>query len=373
MIETITGTPQARKTSATDFQRIRFGNYQAPFFSALKNKVNLYFEESTVSRNGSSGLYVKAFFFVSTYIFAYAILMYVKPNNWVALTLCIYLGIVAAAIGFNIMHDGAHGSFSNHKWINALAAYSINILGGDAVLWKNKHNLIHHTYTNIEGHDQDIAQLPVLRLNNLQKKYYLHRFQHLYCFLVYALSSLLWVFLLDFIKYFQGKVGNFKINNMQRQDHLIFWFSKVTYFTFYLALPIAVWGWPSAILGFLIFHFVLGIILSTVFQLAHVVEETEFTDSHLSDHRIKDEWAVHQLKTTANFSTHNPWMTWYVGGLNFQVVHHLFPKISHIHYPALNKLVVETCSEHQITYHEFPTFLNALRSHLNHLRKTAEA
>ncbi len=205
------------------------------------------------------------------------------------------------------------------------------------------------------------------------KKYFMHRFQHLYCFLVYGLSSLLWVFLLDFIKYFQGKVGNFKINNMETQDHLIFWVSKITYFTFYLAIPIMVWGWTAALVGFLLFHFVLGVILSTVFQLAHVVEEAEFTDNHLPNNKIEDEWAVHQLKTTTNFCTKNDWMTWYVGGLNFQVVHHLFPKISHVHYPALNKIVVETCAEYQVMYHEFPSFLSALRSHMKHLKETANA
>lgn len=374
MIETTELSPRLSKPITSDVHvRIRFGNHKNPFFTALKEKVNLYFEKESISRNGTVNLYLKGIFFISTYFIAYSILMFAHPANWMALLLCAYLGVAAAAIGFNIMHDGAHGSFSDKKWINVLAAYTINILGGDAVLWKNKHNIIHHTYTNIEGHDQDIAQLPVLRLNALQKKYYLHRFQHLYCFAVYSLSSLLWVFLLDFIKYFQGKVGNFKINNMEVKDHFIFWFSKITYFSFFLIVPAMVWGWTAAFIGFLVFHFVLGLILSTVFQLAHVVEEAEFTDSHLSDNKIEDEWAVHQVKTTTNFCTKNDWMTWYVGGLNFQVVHHLFPKISHVHYPALNKLVIETCEEHQVTYHEFPSFFSAVRSHMKHLKETASA
>jgi linoleoyl-CoA desaturase len=368
LIETLTPSPSLGRVSAstTDAHaRIRFGNHKNPFFTTLKKKVNQYFEQESISKNGTRSLYLKAFFFIVTYFISYSVLMLAHPAGWLALLLCAYLGIAAAAIGFNIMHDGSHGSFSDRQWLNVLAAYSINILGGDAVLWKNKHNIIHHTYTNLEGHDQDIAQLPVLRLNSLQKKYFMHRFQHLY-------SSLLWVFLLDFIKYFQGKVGNFKINNMGTKDHLVFWVSKITYFSFYLVLPAMVWGWGAALLGFFVFHFVLGMVLSTVFQLAHVVEEAEFTDRHLSEHKIEDEWAVHQVKTTTNFCTKNKWMTWYVGGLNFQVVHHLFPKISHVHYPALNKIVVETCAEHQVTYHEFPSFLSALRSHMNHLKETAK-
>ncbi|MDB5273789.1 MAG: acyl-CoA desaturase [Chitinophagaceae bacterium] len=362
-----------KKSASDSHERIRFGNHKNPFFTSLKEKVALYFEKEELSRNGTTHLYLKASFFILTYFLAYGTLLLGHPPVWGALLLCVYLGLAAAAIGFNIMHDGSHGSFSDIQWINVIAAYSINILGGDAVLWKNKHNIIHHTYTNLEGHDQDIAQLPVLRLNSLQKKYYLHRFQHLYCFLVYGLSSLFWVFLLDFIKYFQGKVGNFKLTGMETKDHVIFWISKVTYFTFYLILPALVWGLGPALIGFFVFHFVLGTVLSTVFQLAHVVEEAEFSEEHLSSNRIADEWAVHQLKTTTNFCTSNDWMTWYVGGLNFQVVHHLFPKISHVHYPALNKMVKETCEEQQVIYHEFPSFMSALRSHMKHLKETANA
>jgi linoleoyl-CoA desaturase len=362
-----------KRSAAVAHERVRFGNHKNPFFSALKHKVNAYFEEEHISRNGTVALYIKASFFLLTYFISYSVLMLASPPVWMALLLCLYMGLAAAAIGFNVMHDGAHGSFSDKTWVNVIAAYSINILGGDAVLWKNKHNIIHHTYTNLEGHDQDIAQLPVLRLNSMQKKYYLHRFQHWYCFVVYGFSSLLWVFVLDFVKYFQGKVGNFKITGMEMKDHIIFWTTKLIYFSFYLVLPAMVWGWGAALIGFLTFHFILGVVLSTVFQLAHVVEEAEFTATHLDSHRISDEWAIHQLKTTTNFCTSNDWMTWYVGGLNFQVVHHLFPKVSHVHYPALNKLIKETCEEQNVVYHEFPSFLSALCSHMNHLKETANA
>ena len=355
---------QAKKSS----ERISFGQQKNLFFPELKKRTKAYFVQQEIASTGNAALFIKAAFFIGTFIIGYVLVVFTAPPVWLALSICAYLGLAASAIGFNLMHDGSHGSFSEKKWLNVLAAYSINILGGDAVLWKNKHNIIHHTYTNIEGHDQDIAQMPVLRINALQKKYGFHHYQHIYCFLVYGLSSILWIFLLDFIKYFSGKVGNFKLADFTAKDHVIFWATKIVYFSFYLVIPSFYWGWEATIVGFLVFHFVLGITLSTVFQLAHVVGETEFTADHIDSHQIEDEWAIHQLKTTANFATKNKFITWFVGGLNFQVEHHLFPKISHVHYPALNKIVKQVCMEQNVTYHEFSSFGSALNSHLSHLK-----
>ncbi len=354
-------------------EKVSFANQKVAVFAELKKRVKDYFAATGFETSGNASLYFKAVFFISTYLGGYAALMLLNLPGWLAIGICAYLGFTAAAIGFNLMHDGSHGSFSNKQWINTLCAYSINFLGGDALLWKNKHNIIHHTFTNIEGHDQDIAMMPVLRSNVLQKKYSLHKYQHVYCFLVYGLSSLLWVFMLDYIKYFTGKVGNIKIAGMTTKDHVIFWITKVSYIALYLVLPSIIWGWGYTVLGFMVYHFMLGITLSIVFQLAHVVEETEFTDKHFENNKIDDEWAIHQLKTTANFATGSKFVSWFTGGLNFQVEHHLFPKISHVHYPALNKIVKKVCADMNLPYHEFSSFGKAVQSHVKHLKETGKA
>ena len=354
-------------------EKVSFSNQKVAVFTELKKRVKEYFASTKTESNGNKSLYIKAAFFITSYIGGYTAILFLDFPGWLALCLCAYLGFTAAAIGFNLMHDGSHGSFSDKQWLNTLCAYSINLLGGDAILWKNKHNIIHHTFTNIEGHDQDIAMMPILRSNVLQKRYFLHRFQHIYCFVAYGLSSVLWVFLLDYIKYFSGKVGNIKIAGMSVKDHVVFWITKIAYVVFYLVLPSMVWGWGYTLLGFMLYHFLLGTTLSVVFQLAHVVEETEFTDKHFENCKIDDEWAIHQLKTTANFATGNKFVGWYTGGLNFQVEHHLFPKISHVHYPALNKIVKQVCREMNLPYHEFPSFGKAVQSHLKHLKETGRA
>ncbi len=354
-------------------EKISFATQNSSVFVELKKRTKDYFAKSGLESTGNTGMAIKAAFFISTYIGGFLAVMFLNLPGWAALIVCAYLGLAAAAIGFNLMHDGSHGSLSDKPWLNTLAAYSINMLGGDALLWKNKHNIIHHTFTNIEGHDQDIAMEPVLRSNVLQKNLWFHKYQHLYCFVAYGLSSILWVFMLDFIKYFSGKVGNIKITGMTNKDHVIFWATKIFYVSAYLILPASIWGWGNTIIGFMVYHFLLGTTLSIVFQLAHVVENTEFTDKHFESNKIDEEWAIHQLKTTANFATRSKFVSWYTGGLNFQVEHHLFPKISHVHYPALNKIVKQVCEEMNVRYNEFPSFGKAVQSHLSHLKATGEA
>jgi linoleoyl-CoA desaturase len=155
-------------------------------------------------------------------------------------------------------------------------------------------------------------------------------------------------------------------------NHVIFWATKVSYMILYLILPAYFIGWELTIIGFLVYHFMLGLTLSIVFQLAHVVEITEFAEPAPTG-KMESEWALHQLQTTANFATSNPLVTWYTGGLNYQIEHHLFPNISHTHYPALSKIVKELCQEMEITYIEFPSFYKALLSHLNHLKETGNS
>lgn len=360
-------------TNKTTVEKITFANKNNAVFLELKKRTKEYFASTKKESTGNLSLAIKAIFFSTTYIGGYAALVTLNLPGWLAIAICAYLGLAAAAIGFNLMHDGSHGSFSDKQWINTLTAYSINFLGGDAILWKNKHNIIHHTFTNIEGHDQDIAMMPVLRSNIHQKKYAIHKFQHLYCFIAYGLSSILWIFMLDFIKYFTGKVGNIKIAEFTLGNHIVFWITKIFYVTTYLIIPSMIWGWGYTLVGFFVYHFALGTTLSIVFQLAHVVETTEFTDEHFEKNSIDEEWAIHQLKTTANFATDNKFVGWYTGGLNFQVEHHLFPKISHVHYPALSKIVKQVCLEMNVPYHEFSTFGKAVRSHLIHLKETGAA
>jgi len=303
------------------------------------------------------------------------VLVFFTPASaWLSLGLCAIMGVVVASIGFNVMHDGAHGSYSRRKWVNEVMGHSLNFLGGNVYLWKLKHNENHHTFTNIEGMDDDIDIKPFVRVHEGQKRYWFHRFQHIYGLLLYGTTYLFWIFFNDIKKYFTGKIAdNTTMKPMSVKEHIIFWSSKVFYIALFIVLPMFFVGVLPTLLGYGVMVFVTGLVIAVVFQLAHVVEHADFVHPESDGHHIEAEWAVHQVATTVNFATHNRIWNWLFGGLNFQVEHHLFPRISHVHYPALNKRLKEVCAEFGIAYREFPTLRSALWSHLMHLRQVGMA
>nr|MBA3901257.1 fatty acid desaturase [Bacteroidota bacterium] len=259
--------------------QIRFQNPQNPadsFFNALRVKVDTYFKKNKIKQTGDFRLYLKTIIlFVGLALF-YTILVFFTPENiWVSLGICSLMGINLAAIGFNVMHDGAHGSYSGKKWVNNLMGYVLNFLGGNVDIWKQKHNNNHHSFTNIEGMDDDIDLKPLMRVSPTQKKYWMHRFQHIYGLFLYGLTYLSWVFMADFKKYFTGKIADFtKTKKMTFKEHFFsVWFSKVFYVCLFIVLPIFMVGLLETVVGYLVMAFVTGLMIAIVFQLAHVVED----------------------------------------------------------------------------------------------------
>lgn len=346
---------------------VTFNTKEHPFFDELKKRVDAYFEHNKLNRWGNWKIYLKTVIFLTLLVFLYTWLVFFTPGTLLSLLLCSLLGITLAGVGFNVMHDSAHGSFSKHDWLNNVMGYSLNLMGGDVYLWKTKHNMIHHSFTNIDGLDDDIDIQPVMRISNNQQRLWIHRFQHIYGFIFYALNYAFWVFYFDFLKYFTGKVGETKIKKYKFWDHVSFWATKLTYFTMFLVLPMFLVGVVETIIGYLTLTSVCGIVIAIVFQLAHVVEEAKFPEP--VEGKVDVEWAVHQINTTSNFATKNKIVSWFTGGLNYQVEHHLFPRISHVHYPAINEIVKDTCAKFGVTYNEHRTVLSAVRSHVVHLRQ----
>ena len=351
---------------------VKFNNSNALFSIALRKNIDAYFEEKNLKRTGNYKLYWKTTILLISLAVIYSILVFFTPDSvLINVILCILLGVNFSAIGFNVMHDGAHGSYSGRQWVNNLMAFSLNLLGGNSFIWKQKHNVNHHTFTNIEGMDDDIAVEPMMRVHLDQKKYWFHRYQQYYFLFLYGLTFIFWIFYQDFFKYFRHKVTDHsEMKKMDTKEHLAFWASKILHITVFLIIPFIFVGVAATLLGYLIMAFATGMLIAVVFQLAHVVEDLEFVAPENMDKiSIENEWMIHQLNTTANFATRNKFVNWLMGGLNFQVEHHLFPKISHIHYPAINDIVMDTCREYQVGYNEFPTMISAIKSHIRLLRK----
>lgn len=355
--------------------KVTFNNKNAVFYKSLKKDVDDYFNYNQISRTGNWKLYTKAIVLFTAAIALYLTVLFAPIPGSLKLVACGLFGITLACIGFNVMHDACHGAYSEKKWVNELLGLSLNALGGNAFFWKQKHNIIHHSYPNVDGVDDDIAKSPFIRMCSTQKWVPAHKAQHIYVPFLYMLGSIFWIFLKDFQNYFQKKVHTTPINNLTKKESRIFWISKGFYLLTYIVFPILIVGFWPWLLGFLIMHFTMGFSLSIVFQLAHVIEETEFefiAEDAVDTLQLESEWAVHQIKTTGNFAPKNKLISWFVGGLNYQVEHHLFPRVSHVHYPAISGIVEEKCREFNLNYISIPTMGKAIQSHFKLIKELGQ-
>ena len=345
------------------------------FFKTLNSRVNSYFKDNKIKKTGNWKLYTKSLIIFGIFAIPYFLIMLFEFNQWVCLGLIIITGVGMAGVGMNIMHDGNHGSFSSKKWVNKLMGSSIYILAGNAYNWQIQHNVLHHTYTNIHGHDEDLAAGRILRFSEHSKWKPHHRFQHIYSFLLYGLMTINWAIMTDYFqtkRYIKRKLSFKKFVNPTKQwVNLVI--TKILYYSIWIVLPMIYldFAWWKILIGFFIMHYTAGIILSTIFQLAHIVEKVKMPLPNKSL-GIKNTWAMHQLFTTSNFSTGNKIMNWFSGGLNFQVEHHLFPNISHIHYKKISEIVKKTAKEFSLPYNEYKTTTEALKSHFLFLKSMAK-
>ncbi len=353
--------------------KVTFINNPRPFKTLLDERIKAYFVSNSIPERGNWKLYAKTIILMGSLFLVYGIILSIQPPTWISLVLCALLGFIESTIGFNVMHDAAHGSYSSNKNVNNIIAWlGGDLMGGSTFLWKIKHNIIHHTYTNIDGLDDDIAKYPLFRLSPHQERKWFHKYQYLYSVPLYFFTTFNWILFDDYLKLVTKKIHTTDITVMKFNDHLTFWSGKLVNLTLFFLIPIYIFGFWPALLGFFIMHAALGLSLALVFQMAHAVEEATFPLPN-DQHKIEEEWALHQVNTTVNFAMNNRIISWLVGGLNYQVEHHLYPKISHIHYPEISKIVKKTCDDLNITYHAFPTFWQALRSHFTYLKIQGQA
>lgn len=349
--------------------KITFNNTGQTFYPALKKEVEKYFKDNQLKPTGDIKLYSKTILGIGAAVFLYLFLLLANYSVAEGILLSVFFGFALVFIAFNTMHDACHESFSGRKKVNMFMSYTMNALGGNAFLWKIKHNILHHTYTNVEGVDDDISQHPFLRFCQLQKRFRFHKYQFIYMFFLYAIMSFTWMTFFDFRKYFSKRINTTTINKIDTKDHFVFWISKLLYAFFYVAIPVSFVGFEAWLVGFAIMHVTIGMSLSIVFQLAHIVENTTFEGAENKPKLIDVPWAVHEVKTTSNFAPHNGVATFLLGGLNFQIEHHLFPRVSHIHYPAISKIVKEQCFVFNLPYNYYPTMFAAIKSHIRVMRK----
>ncbi|TXN37823.1 acyl-CoA desaturase [Flagellimonas hymeniacidonis] len=355
-------------------ERVKFrsdNKTEKEFSREVRKRVRVYFKDNNISIHGNYNMYLKTFVMLGLYLAPFILLLTIPITPWAALAMVVLMGIGEAGIGMSIMHDGAHGAYSSKPWVNKMAASTMFLLGSNTFNWKIQHNIQHHTFTNMFDFDPDISTKAVVRLSDHStlKKY--HRFQHLYSFFLYGFATLMRLF---------GDIGvllkhNRKGITKDQKSSPVLEFvklaaTKLIYLGVIFGLPmwLTEFSFWQIFLGFAIMQMTAGIIMTTVFQMAHVVEGT-YQPLPDENNIFHTEWLVHQLRATSDFGRKNGLLSWYIGGLDYQVEHHMFTNICHIHYSAIAPIIEGTAKEFGFTYNLKPNVFSALASHYRRLRE----
>ncbi|MGK6349716.1 fatty acid desaturase family protein [Parapedobacter sp. DT-150] len=350
------------------------------FYDSVVSKVKDYFEGNDISPFANTAMWVKTFTMLLLYFVPYIAMVTgaAGDNSWLFLGCWFVMGLGMIGIGTSVMHDANHGTYSPNKKVNNTIGYILEIVGGYTVTWKIQHNLLHHTYTNIAGLDDDIDSIVLLRFSPRQPRYWFHRYQYLYAWFFYMMMTLYWMTAKDYLQVVRYKQHELLVKHKVSLRQALFRITlyKLFYYGYILVLPLLFSGmpWYTVLAGFVIMHFIAGLFLSCIFQPSHIMEESAFAAplTTADTRHMADSWAVHELGNTTNFSPNSRILSWFIGGLNYQIEHHLFTKICHVHYPKIAPIVKSTAIAFGLPYHEQPTFLKALLQHAKMLKKLGE-
>ena len=343
---------------------------QRDFASAVRRNVLAYFKEKQLPTTGDARMVVKALVMLGLYLVPFILVITLPMSPWWGLVCAVTVGFGMAGLGMCVMHDGAHGSASKHTWINELMGGTMYLMGSSVLTWRIQHNGEHHTHTNVDTMDSDLMSRGLLRFSEHAPLKRVNRFQHFHAFFFYGFLTLTKL-VKDFATLSRfnrnGSTKALKADPKREMVKLVV--LKAIYVSVFLGLPLLLssFTWWQVLIGFFVEHFVASVILGTVFQLAHIVEETHqpIPDEHGV---IANDWAVHEMLTTANFAKENRLLTWFTGGLNYQIEHHLFPNVCHVHYKTIAPIVQRTAQEFGVPYNQIPTLFAALTSHVRRMK-----
>lgn len=347
------------------------------FHDTVIARVNSYFRKNNISSYANTQMWVKTIVMLLLYFVPYILMVigFGAGHPWLFFGFWFLMGWGMIGIGTSVMHDANHGTYSANWKVNNLIGYILEIIGGYTVTWKIQHNMLHHTYTNIAGLDEDTDAIRLLRFSPRQPRYKYHRYQHIYVWFFYMIMTLFWMTLKDYLQAVRYKQHDLLTRHKVSLKQALFRISmyKLFYYSYIMVLPIIFSGmpWYFVLFGFLLMHFTSGLFLSCIFQPSHIVETSAFAlpvDTN-GKRQMEESWAIHEVENTTDFAPRNRILTWFIGGLNYQIEHHLFTGICHVHYPKLAPIVKETATEFGIPYHVEPTFWHALSGHVKMLKK----
>lgn len=342
------------------------------FAKTLRSRVTVYFNTHQENRNANNAMVIKTVVMLSLFFIPLIFLGsgFIK-NSGLMFALYIISGFGMAGIGMGVMHDAIHGSYSKKKWINKMLGYSFNMIGANATVWSIQHNILHHTYTNIEHSDDDLNAPFFLRFSPHAKHYWVHQFQHIYIWFFYAISTISWITTKDFVRmkrYRDMGFLNKKNEYFKAVVGMTAW--KLLYYGYALVVPMIMlpFAWWFVLLAFISMHMVTGLLVSVVFQIAHIMPDNTFPLPD-KEGQMNDNWYSHQFATTTNFAPKSKLLFWLIGGLNYQIEHHVLPDVCHVHYKKLTQLVEDTAKEFGLPYNVKSSMFQAIVDHTSMLRE----
>lgn len=363
------GSPRDRVLStSTRRGRLTFAG-GSEFQREVKRRVLQELERARASSRASPRMVAKTAVLLVWFSTSYALLVLAATSWWHGALLALSLALAMAGIGFGVQHDANHGAYSRGPAVNRIMGFTLDVLGGSSYVWRYKHNVAHHTYTNVTGADDDIDVGPLARLSPTQPRRRAHALQHFYMWALYGLLAVRWHLLQDFVTLARGRIGGTRVPRPRGWDLVELVSGKALFFSWVFVLPSLLHPVWVVLVFYTATSLVLGLVLSVVFQLAHCVEEANFPRPVFARDRLPDPWAVHQVQTTVDFAPRSRVLAWYLGGLNFQIEHHLFPRISHVHYPLIAGVVRDVCREFGVRYTVHESLLGAIASHWRWLRR----
>jgi len=314
---------------------------------------------------GRTAAWLFAAWLVAWFITFAAALALLSAGTWWSLALVPALAGIALILSLGFMHEGSHRSIAGPRsLVNRLASHVLSLFGVSPAIWRLQHVINHHTHTNVPGADPDIEGGPFFRFHAGQTYHPWQRLQHLYAPVLYSLLVLQWIWFSDIYDV---------LSNRYQQDRRTRWRLAVeivaircVHILMWFVLPLALGADPlMLVILYVALWCIVGLVLSLVFQAAHVGSEQIFP----SETAGPEDQVAHQLETTADFAPQNRLLTALLGGLNLQVEHHLFPHIHHRHLPIVHRELQSELAERGLRVQVYPSFTAAVAAHFAHLRR----
>ena len=340
------------------------------FPKVLRRRLDRFFADQNISPKADRTMWVKIAAGLAVLVGSWIALYALRPGSWKFVALYVLGGLAQTFLLLNIAHDSNHNAISSVPSVNKTLNYVFDLCGINSYMWRILHHRGHHSCVNLHGEDDALTGRGLLRFTPHEPRTSLHRFQHIYALLLYAMFSLDYVFVRDFECFFFPSHDYLQRTKHPTREYAVLFASKAFYVTYMLILPILVLGKsPLLVAGaFLLVHLIVGLSVALVFQTTHTIDTTYFPSSR----NEFDNNVYHIFATTADYATGNPVVGWLAGGLNHHIAHHLCPFVCHTHYAPLTRIVQETAAEFGIPYRQHPTMTRAIWHHLILLKQLGD-